>query len=69
VLASVLAVIVSLSFGIRVTLSLAGLCYLGLIPAALWLVAQAQEKAAAAAAAPSSNVTRARPLSARRSGR
>ena len=39
VLASVLAVIVSMAFGINVTMALAGLCYLALIPAARSLMA------------------------------
>lgn len=40
VLASVLAVMVSMAFGINVTMSLAGLCYLALIPTARALLAQ-----------------------------
>ena len=39
VLASVLAVMVSMTFGINVTMALAGVCYLGLIPAARSLFA------------------------------
>ena len=46
VLASVLAVVLSIAFGIRVTLSCAGFCYLGLVPAGLWLVALGREKTA-----------------------
>jgi hypothetical protein len=65
VLASVLAVIVSLSFGIRFTISLAGLCYLGLIPAALWLIAQSREQQTAAAES-STPPTRERTVSSRR---
>jgi predicted membrane-bound spermidine synthase len=39
VLASVLAVMVSMTFGINVTMALAGVCYFGLIPAARTLLA------------------------------
>jgi hypothetical protein len=38
VLASVLAVVFGIAFGINVTMTLAGVCYLGLIPAALGLL-------------------------------
>jgi len=44
VLASVLAVMVSMAFGINKTMALAGLCYLALIPAARALLAQAQQR-------------------------
>jgi hypothetical protein len=39
VLASVLAVVIGMSFGINVTMFLAGLCYLALIPTASALLA------------------------------
>ena len=39
VLASVLAVMISMAFGINVTMALAGCCYLALIPTALGLIA------------------------------
>jgi len=68
VLASVLAVVVSIAFGIRVTISLAGVCYLALVPAALWLIAQGRKVKGAALEA-SRPVARELPLSARRSGR
>lgn len=42
VLASALAIMISMAFGIRVTLSLAALCYLALIPAGLALIAMAK---------------------------
>jgi hypothetical protein len=57
VLASVLAVVLSIAFGIRVTLSLAGFCYIGLVPAGLWLIALGREKAETA---DSKRVTRGR---------
>jgi len=61
-------VIVSLAFGIRATISMAGLCYLALIPAALRLIALGRaEKGAAAEAGPAA--LRPHALSARRSGR
>jgi predicted membrane-bound spermidine synthase len=47
VLASVLAVMVSMSLGIRVTMALAGVCYLALVPAGLWLIAEAERAPAA----------------------
>jgi hypothetical protein len=40
VLASVLAVMVGIAFGINVTMALAGLCYLALIPTARWLTSR-----------------------------
>jgi hypothetical protein len=49
VLASVLAVIVGMAGGINVTMSLAGLCYLALIPVALALLGQGARTGAAAA--------------------
>jgi hypothetical protein len=47
VLASVLAVTISMAFGINVTMSVAALCYLGLIPVAMVLIGQGHRKAAA----------------------
>ena len=44
VLASVLAVVISMAFGINVTMSIAGICYLALIPAAYALLAQSIAK-------------------------
>jgi hypothetical protein len=48
VLASVLAVMLSMAFGIRVTLSVAAVCYLCLIPAGLSLIAMDRRKEATA---------------------
>ncbi len=44
VLASVLAVMVSMAFGIHVTMSLAALCYLALIPTARALLSQSKPR-------------------------
>jgi hypothetical protein len=46
VLASVLAVMLSMAYGINVTMALAGLCYLGLIPVSRHLLVQVERKAA-----------------------
>jgi hypothetical protein len=47
VLASVLAVTISMAFGINVTMSVSALCYLGLIPVAMVLIGQGHRKVAA----------------------
>jgi uncharacterized membrane protein YhaH (DUF805 family) len=49
VLASVLAVMISMSFGINVTMFVAGLCYLALIPTARALLALSAREVASAA--------------------
>jgi len=46
VLASVLAVMFSMAYGINVTMALAGLCYVGLIPVSWRLLAQVDRKGA-----------------------
>jgi hypothetical protein len=48
VLASVVAVMLSMALGIRVTLFAAALCYLCLIPAALWLAGMGRQRPATA---------------------